>query len=245
VSKQITSGYDAGPGRTRRVASTVAHLVFNPTLLLDVVAPVIVYQLLVRHGLGGTAALMYACGFPLLGIALAAVRNRRLDPVALLSLVAIAVGLVTGLMLHDGWILLVKDSIVTGVLGVLFLLSLPAKRPMVFVLQRRLLSRNAGSGAEQFDRMWADRRVRARSRGMTAVWGVALIAEATVRIALSFVVSPGTLLVISPLLAAAAFGPLALWTLLKRPKPGPTEPAAFPADTTRGASHGSTSVRSR
>jgi hypothetical protein len=211
---------------------------------LDVAAPVIAYQVLVRHGVSSTAALMCASGFPLLGIILAAARNRRLDPVALLSFVAIAVGLVAGLVLHDGRILLVKESIVTGVLGLVFLLSLP-NRPMVFVLQRRLLASNTGSGAEQFDRTWTQRRVRSRSRRMTAIWGVLLIAEATARIGLSFVVSPGTLLVLSPLLAAVAFGPLALWTLWQRPKPGTIEPAGFPADTTRGASHGSTSVRPR
>jgi hypothetical protein len=202
----------------RHVAGAVVRLVVNPTLLLNVVAPVIAYQLLARHGVGSTAALMYAAGFPLLAIVVAAVRNRRLDPLALLAFVAIAVGLVAGLVLADGRILLVKDSIVTGVLGVVFLLSLLARRPMVFVLQRRLLSR--GGGVERFDRAWADWQVRARSRRMTALWGGALIAEAAIRVALSFAVSPGTLLLISPLLAAVAFGPLALWTLRQRPKPG-------------------------
>lgn len=227
----------------RHVAGAVVRLVLNPTLLLDVVAPVIAYQLLVRHGVGSTAALMYAAGFPLLAIAVAAVRNHRLDPLALLAFVAIAAGLAAGLVLHDGRILLVKDSIVTGVLGVVFLLSLPARRPMVFVLQRRLLSRDGG--VERFDRAWADGQVRARSRRMTALWGVVLIGEAAVRVALSFAVSPGTLLVISPLLAAVTFGPLALWTWRQRPKPGPRDSPGFPSGTNLGASHGPASVRSR
>lgn len=218
-----------GPGRARLVAVAVARFVFSPTLLLDVAAPVIAYQLLVRHGVGSTSALIYIAGFPLLGIAVAALRRRRLDPVALLAFVAIAVGLTAGVVLHDGRVLLVKDSIVTGVLGVAFLLSLPARRPMVFVLQRRLLS---GEGAiERFDQTWADPRVRARSRRMTTLWGVTLIAEAAVRVALSFVVSPGTLVVISPLLATVTFGPLALWTLLRRPRTGPTDSPAIPASS--------------
>lgn len=202
--------------RARFIAGTVARVVLNPTLLLDVAAPVIAYQLLVRHGVASTPALMYAAVFPLVGIAVAAVSKRRLDPVALLAFVAIAVGLAAALVLHDGRILLVKDSIVTGALGLVFLLSLPARRPMVFVLQRRLLSR--GGGTERFDRTWTDPRVRARSRRLTTLWGVVLIAEAAVRVALSFAVSPGTLLVISPLLAAVAFGPLALWTIWRRPR---------------------------
>ncbi|WP_020661073.1 VC0807 family protein [Amycolatopsis benzoatilytica] len=195
----------------------VARLVFSPTLLLNVVTPVIAYQLLVHHGVGSTTALMYACGFPLLGIAITAMRSRRLDPVAVLSLVAIIVGLAAGLVLGNGRILLVKDSIVTGVIGVLFLLSLLTKRPLIAVLRRKLLSRETD-----------------RPRRMTAVWGVVLVAEASVRVALSFAVSPGTLLVLSPLLAAVAFGPLALWTLSSRP-----------AATTEGVSHGSAPVRAR
>ncbi|GAA3432688.1 VC0807 family protein [Kutzneria kofuensis] len=231
------------PSRVRLVAGAVARFVFSPTLLLDVVAPAIAYQLLVRHGISSTPALIYVAGFPLLGIAVTALLRRRPDPVALLAFVAIAVGLAAGLVLHEGRILLVKDSIVTGVLGVVFLLSLPARRPMVFLLQRRLLSRD--SGTQRFDEAWADPRVRARSRRTTALWGVALIAEAAVRVALSFVVSPGTLLVISPLLAAITFGPLALWTLLRRPKPSPTDSPVFPASATDGASHGPTHLRLR
>ncbi|MBE8519234.1 hypothetical protein ILP97_17220 [Amycolatopsis sp. H6(2020)] len=219
------------------------RLVANPTLLLNVVAPVIAYQLLVRHGVASTMALMYAAGFPLLAIAVTALRSRRLDPVALLAIVAIAAGLTAGLVLRDGRILLVKDSIVTGVLGVVFLLSLPGRRPMVFVLQRRLFSH--GNEVERFDRSWADSQVRTRSRRMTALWGVMLIAEATARVALSFAVSPGTLLVISPLLAAVTFGPLALLTLRQRPKSAPTDSPASPTGSNPGASHGPTSLRSR
>lgn len=203
------------PGRARLVAGAVARFVFSPTLLLDVAAPVIAYQLLVRHGVGSTSALIGVAGFPLLGIVVAAARRRRLDPIGLLAFVAIAVGLVAGLVLHDTRLLLVKDSVVTGVLGVVFLLSLPARRPMIFVLQRRLLTREGTT--ESFELTWTDPRVRARSRRMTALWGVTLIAEAAVRVVLSYAVSAGSLLIISPLLAAVMFGPLALWTVLRRP----------------------------
>ena len=218
----------------RLIAVAVARFVFGPTLLLDVAAPAIAYQVLVRHGVASTPALLYVAVFPLLGIAVAAIRKRHLDPVALLASVAIAVGLAAGLVLHDGRILLVKDSIVTGVLGVVFLLSLPARRPMVLILQRRLLGQT-----------WDDPRVLARSRRLTTLWGVALIAEAAVRVALSLVVSPGTLLVISPLLAAVTFGPLALWTVLRRPKPSSTGSDALPISAIERAPRGPAPLRSR
>ena len=223
--------------RARLVAGAVARFVFSPALLMDVVAPAIAYQLLVRHGIASTSALIGVAVFPLLGIAVAAARRRRLDPIGLLAFIAITVGLVAGLVLHDARLLLVKDSVVTGVLGVVFLLSLPARRPMIFVLQRRLLTR-AGT-TESFEQTWADPRVRVRSRRMTALWGVTLIVEAAARVALYFVVSPGNLLIISPLLATVMFGPLALWTVLRRPKPRHTDQNA----TTPVPSNGATATR--
>jgi len=71
---------------------------------------------------------------------------------------------------------------------------------------------------------------------------VVLIAEAATRIVLSFVVSPGILLVISPLLAAVAFGPLALWTLRQRLEPGPAGSPSFPTGNNPGVSRGPTSL---
>jgi hypothetical protein len=50
-------------------------------------------------------------------------------------------------------------------------------------------------------------------RPMTAIWGIAFIGEATVRVALSFVLEPAVLMTVSPGLPIAVFGPLGLWTM--------------------------------
>ncbi len=189
-----------------------AELALNPVLLLDVVAPVVGYRVLTGRGVSTVSALAAASLFPVAGIVVSAVRSRRMDPIGLLALAAIAVGLFAGLVLHEGRILLVKDSLMTGTLGIIFLGSLLAPRPMVFTLQQRL-TRKRQAGPQSHDRSWRDPRVRVWARRSTALWGVALSAEAAVRIGLSYAVTPGTLVVISPLLATATFGPLALWTM--------------------------------
>jgi hypothetical protein len=67
-----------------------------------------------------------------------------------------------------------------------------------------------------YERQWTSAGFRDSSRRMTAVWGLALIADASLRVALSFLISPATLMLISPLLTATVFGSLAAWSLHRR-----------------------------
>ena len=140
-------------------------------------------------------------------------RSRRLEWLGLLSVVSIAVGLASALVLHDPHVLLVKDSVITGAVGLAFLVSLLASRPLTFVFARQF----ASGGALDLKQRWSHSpRFRARMRQMTVVWGLGMLGEATVRVVLAFLIAPATLLAISPLLAAAFLGPLAAWTLHRR-----------------------------
>lgn len=47
---------------------------------------------------------------------------------------------------------------------------------------------------------------------ITAVWGLALLAEAALRVVVSLLVTPGALVAVSPLLMAAVIAPAVLWT---------------------------------
>lgn len=184
--------------------------VLHPTLLLNAVAPYVAYQVLTAHGASEVAALSIASVFPLAALIREAVRARRLEFIGLLSVASIAVGLLSGLVSHDPHVLLVKDSLVTGVLGLGFLGSLLAPRPLVFIFAKQF------SAAELEQRWVHSAQFRARLRQMTVVWGVALLVEATLRVVLAFLVSPATLLAISPLLAAVVIGPVAGWTYYRR-----------------------------
>lgn len=185
--------------------------VLHPTLLLNAVAPYAAYQVLTAHGVSEVAALSIASVFPLAALIREAVRARRLELIGLLSVASIAVGLLSGLVSHDPHVLLVKDSLVTGVLGLGFLGSLLAPRPLVFIFARQF------SAAAELEQRWVhSAQFRARVRQMTVVWGIALLGEATLRVVLAFLISPATLLAISPLLAAAVIGPVAGWTYYRR-----------------------------
>lgn len=194
------------------VRRMVRHAV-SPTVLLNIAAPFASYEVLTRAGFSELTALAVGSLFPLAGIALAALRSRRLEWIGIASLAGIMVGLLGGLLLHSAEFLLVKDSIITGGIGLVFLASLLAARPLVFVLGRQI----SGTDPVAMQRQWnSDAGFRRSCRQMTTVWGVALIGEAGLRIGLSVLIPPATLLLLSPVLAAAVFAPLALWTLRRR-----------------------------
>jgi hypothetical protein len=192
-------------------AAKVRALLSGP-ILFGVVAPFAVYQVATTLGASDLAALAWGAVFPLIGIALGFARTHRLDAISAISLASIVVGLGGGLLLHSAEFLLVKDSLVTGTIGLAFLGSLLGERPLIFTIGRS----QAPGRADAFDRRWSEPAFRQALRRMTAVWGVTLLVEATARVVLSLLVSPGVLLLVSPLLAAAVIGPVAIWTMRRR-----------------------------
>lgn len=192
------------------------ELAVHPAVILTITAPVVAYQVLAGRGVSPVDALAVSAIFPAAGGVFVMLRSRRIDPLALLSLTAIGIGLIAGLVFHNGRILLVKDSLTTGTLGVVFLCSLLTRRPMSFTLRRRLFVRDQPDALAAYDRTWWSRAVRAEARRSTALWGAALFGEAALRVGLSYLVPTGTLVIISPLLALLVFGPLAVRTLRLR-----------------------------
>jgi intracellular septation protein A len=171
-------------------------------------APVAVYQIAVSTGLTELEGLLLASAVPLANAAWSFLRRRRLDPLNGTLLVAIVIGAAVSFLVNDPRILLVKDSIVTGVIGLAFLVSLLTSRPLLAVFATAL----SGDDPEQLRQP----RAQAAIRRLSVIWGLGLLTEAVVRLALSFVLVPTELMAISPVLSITVFGALSLWTLRER-----------------------------
>jgi hypothetical protein len=214
-------------GRTMgpwRIAARALRWGIHPGLVLNVAAPLAAYEVLTRRGASSIDALIVGAAFPLIAILAGVVRTRRLDPIGALSLIAICAGVVGSLAFDSPRFLVVKDSVVTGLLGIACLGSLLAPRPFIFLIGRQLVAGGDRERAERYDRLWGSAEFRARSRRSTLVWGIALVVEAGLRAGLSFLLAPGVMLVVSPVLGLATFGPLAVWTLRRsRRSPGMRE----------------------
>ena len=200
------------PATTSTATSgAVLSRIGSPEILLGAVAPFVSYQVATWLGASELAALSGGAVFPLAGIALGFAR-RRFDVISATSLAAIVVGLGGALLLHSARFLLVKDSLVSATIGLAFLGSLLAARPLIFVIGRA----RSPERAAVFDARWADPAFRRALRVMTAVWGGVLLAEAATRVALSLVIAPGALLAVSPLLTLVFLGAVGLWTVRRR-----------------------------
>jgi hypothetical protein len=182
------------------------------SLLLNVAAPFVIYEIMTRSGSSELTALAIGSLFPALGIGVAAVRNRRLDWIGVITLAAMVVGLAGALVFASPRFLLIKDSMTTATVGLTFLASLAMPRPLIFVLARQMNSADPRARAA-LDQRWSLPRARRRIRRLTAIWGLALLGEAALRAVLSFLVAPATLILVSPLLAAAVFGGMATWSI--------------------------------
>ncbi|WP_328677781.1 hypothetical protein OG905_26315 [Streptomyces sp. NBC_00322] len=95
----------------------------------------------------------------------------------------------------------VKDSALTGLLGLAFLGSLLLARPMMFYFGRKFATDGTAEGIARWNGSWdAYPGFRSSQRRLTVVWGVAFLVESAVRIALTYALDTGTMVGVSNVL---------------------------------------------
>jgi hypothetical protein len=184
-----------------------------PSLLLNAGAPFVAYQVLTGNGVSTAQALTISAVFPVIGIGVGFIRTRTADIIGLVSLAFIVVGVVTSVISGDPRFILIKESLLTGVFGVVCLVSLLMPRPLMFYFGRQFAGAGDPARSAAFDSMWQYEGFRKVNRRMTLVWGVAYVLEALLRVALSFVLAIPVFLIVSPVLALAVTVGLISWTM--------------------------------
>jgi len=189
---------------------------FVAELAVNLLLPWAAYRLALPHwgdGGGLIASAVPPAAWSIVGL----VRFRRLDALSATVLLGIALSL--GALAFGGGprVLLMRESLASGVIGVAFLLSLLAKRPLVFYLARATVARETAEGVARFELLWRERPEFASAmRVLTAVWGVGLVGETALRGWLATTWPIERFLVVSPLLGYGLFGALMAWTLWYR-----------------------------
>ncbi|HVN01678.1 MAG TPA: VC0807 family protein, partial [Caulobacteraceae bacterium] len=105
-----------------------------------------------------------------------------------------------------------RENLVTGAIGLVFLVSAAIRRPLIFYLARATMLRNSADEAASFEQMKDSDRFKRTMMIMTLVWGLGLTARTAAACALVFSVSIPTYLLLHPVLGYASMGALALWT---------------------------------
>ncbi|WP_310723079.1 VC0807 family protein [Streptomyces sp. N2A] len=201
-----------GPPARSQGAAIVGWLL---TIALNVAAPIITYNALRDQGWSEFAALLAGGAWPVLDSAVHLVWRRRLDEFAVVTLVFLVITAVVSLIgSHSTQALLVKDSAISGLFGLLCLATLLAPRPLMFYFGRKFATDGTAASTAWWNGMWQFEGFRSTTRTMTTVWGVAYCLEAVVRIALAYIMSTDTVVVLSPILMYGVLGALILWTTM-------------------------------
>jgi hypothetical protein len=182
-----------------------------PQLVVAGLFPLVGYILLRPHVSSDAVALAAVMVFPIAEIVFERRKHGRFEPIGIIALVGISIGLVGAVAFHGNATLLkVRDSLLTGLFGVICLGSLPARRPAMFYMGRSFAAGGDAEKVREFDTIWDLPGVPARFRFVTAVWGVALLAEAVARTVLALALPTERFLVVSPILNWGVLGAL-LW----------------------------------
>lgn len=184
-----------------------------PSLLINAVFPLLLYQYLTAHQVSTVNALSATAVFPIAGLIFGWVRTRRLDIIGVISLVFVVLGLLTSLISGNPRFFLIKESLLTGLFGLVFLGSLLLPRPLMFYLSRQFYSGGDRSRAARFEERWQYSSFRFSQRLMTVVWGCVLISEALIRVGLVFVLPVPIFLVVSPVMGIMIIVGLSIWTM--------------------------------
>ena len=187
----------------------------GPQILTGGVAPFVVYQVGHHFGLADSVALSLSAIPPALSVIASWAVRRRLDPIGVVALISIVAGLSSMAVLNGNEVLFkMRDSVVTGAFGVVCLVTLflPVK-PAMFMMGRALTADADKGSLAEFDALWNEPRARRTFTVLTAVWGVALVVESSVRATLIFALSTSAFLAVAPILFWTVLGSLIYFTV--------------------------------
>ncbi|WP_322907264.1 VC0807 family protein [Paenibacillus campi] len=182
-------------------------------LLLNGLLPWLGYVLLAPH-IGSLPALSIVTMIPLVDNLVHFMRHRKLDTFNGLMLTGFVLSLIMVLLGGSEKLLLMRESLITVVIGLAFLGSLLLRRPLIFHMVRRF---SQGVDPEQ---NWAYPYFRQVMRRLTLLWGIALVLEAGLKLLLITVLSTSQMLALSSPLFYAVIGLTVVLTIVYKRRAG-------------------------
>ncbi|PGL71530.1 VC0807 family protein [Bacillus sp. AFS055030] len=181
------------------------------TLVINGILPWVIYVVLSDY-MSSILALSIATLIPLVDNVVHLWKHKRLDAFGGLMLFTLILTLLLVLLGGSEKILLVRESLITASVGIIFLISLLFKRPIIFYLGMRFIQNN------RFAENWNIKYFRFVMRLMTLVWGIMLLSEAVVRIIMVYDLSTERYLLFSNYVLYGFIGAATLWTVIYRRK---------------------------
>jgi intracellular septation protein A len=180
-------------------------------LLINLAGPILVYRL-IEKSVSPTTALILSSIPPIIWSVTAFVRQRRFDLFSLLVIGGIAVSAGAIGLGGSPRFLLVRESLITGLFGLVFLGSLLFPRPLIYHLAVATVAKKPGL-FDDFTGKWSIPAFRNTFYLMTVVWGVSLIGESILKILWAFTWPIDRFLTFAPMVSYGCYFGLIGWTL--------------------------------
>lgn len=205
-----TSPAPASPALSGRIRSQLQSIAM--IAVFDIGGPIAAFSLFRSAGQTTISALLLSGTFPALGVAVAVARNRRLDAVGGLVLLAIAVRVLLGLATGNARIVMLEAAVPTAVFGAWLLGSLWSAKPMMYRFAHQFMGEDTPQGRD-FASRWQYPSFRHSFRLMTVVWGLAYLAQATAHVVIVETMSTPAALAVSKVTPYAVTAALIAWTI--------------------------------
>lgn len=183
-----------------------------PTLVFDVVLPIVIFNLLTHYRAPVLWALVAGGLSPAFNNLRIWIASQRLEPVGIIVMTFLAIGTAVSLISHSVFIALVKDSFLTATFGTICLGSLLARRPLLFHIVGQFVTVGDPVRIEWWNGLWGLPNFRRAMRFVTTVWGIAYLVEALARVGFALTLTPREVVVISPVMSFSVLIALIAWT---------------------------------
>jgi hypothetical protein len=180
-------------------------------ILVNFVLPYVVY-VVTKPRIGKVDALLAASLPPILWSLAELLRRRRADVLSILVLAGIALSLIGFLGEGSARLLQLRENLVAGLVGLVFLGSAATGRPLIYHVAHAAMARKSQAEAERIQGLRDNPGFRRTTTTMTLVWGFSLLAETGVACVLVFEMPIHEYLIAGPIMGYGMFGGLVFWS---------------------------------
>ena len=180
--------------------------------LVNFVLPYLIY-VRAEPRLGDVHALLASSLPPIVWSLVEFARKRRVDAISMVVLAGIVLSLLAFIGGGSVRFLQLRENLVTGLIGLVFLGSAAIGRPLIYQLARAGKQRASGADLAKFEALRDNARFKHAMMVMTLVWGFGLLAETVAACVLVYSISIAEYLIVSPFLGYGAMAAMGLWTI--------------------------------
>lgn len=183
-------------------------------IAVNFILPWLIYTLCVDQT-GEFMALVWSSAPPLAWSLVELAWHRRVDALSMVVLGGILLSLLGMALGGDARLLLIRESLLSGLVGLIFVLSLALRLPLLFHLALAAQSRrDPARGRARFLRWWVQQAgAQPLIRQLTLGWGLGLCGEALGRSYLAWVWPPERFLAVVPLCSYGFMGLMMAWSV--------------------------------